>query len=244
MRCAIMADIHANLAAFQAVLEDAQNRGGFDEIWHLGDVVGYGPDPDECIQLLRHHRHLSIAGNHDWAAIGKIDTSDFNRDAAAACHWTTERLTPEDVEYLRNQPEVLHLDDFTIVHGSPMQPIWEYILSVAVARTNFAHFETRFCLIGHSHIPMVFSLDQDDVCQIRGLPSRLSLKEEKSRLIINCGGVGQPRDHDPRASYAILDTESGDLYHYRVDYDISATQQKMTEAGLPSHLFQRLSYGW
>lgn len=244
MRRAILADIHGNLAAFQAVLEDAQKKGGVDEIWHLGDVVGYGPDPQECIRLLRQYRHVSVAGNHDWAAIGKIDTSYFNPDAAAACHWTAEQLTREDVEYLRSQPEVVRLDDFTLVHGSPMQPVWEYILSVALAQTNFAHFDTRFCLIGHSHIPMVFSLDQDDVCQLRVLPSRVSLREERSRLIINCGGVGQPRDHDPRASYALLDTESGDFYHYRVDYDIGATQRKMMEAGLPSRLFQRLSYGW
>lgn len=244
MRCAILADIHSNLAAFQAVLEDLQKRGEVDQIWCLGDVVGYGPDPRECIQLLRQYHHICIAGNHDWAAIGKIDTSYFNPEAAAACQWTAEQLSPEDVEYLQNQPLTLRQDDFTLAHGSPREPIWEYVLSTQTAAANFAYFDTRFCLIGHSHIPLIFDLDEDNFCQLRQLPEELPLKEEKNRLIINCGGVGQPRDHDPRASYAILDTEDGVIYHYRVEYDIPATQQKMIEAGLPPRLANRLSYGW
>jgi diadenosine tetraphosphatase ApaH/serine/threonine PP2A family protein phosphatase len=244
MRCAILADIHSNLAAFQAVLEDAEGRGGFDEIWCLGDVVGYGPDPMECIGLLRQHNHLCIAGNHDWAAIGNIDTSYFNPHAAAAAHWTAEHLSPEDVDYLRGLPETLQRDDFTLAHGSPREPVWEYVLSTEIARANFAHFDTRFCLIGHSHVPLVFGLGQDDLCQLRQLPGELLLGQEKDRLIINCGGVGQPRDHDWRASYAILDTERAMMCHYRVEYDVAATQNKMLEAGLPPRLAHRLSYGW
>ena len=244
MRCAILADIHANLAAFQAVLEDAQKRGGFEEIWCLGDVVGYGPDPRECIQLLHQHRHLCIAGNHDWAAIGNLDTRYFNPEAAAASHWTAKQLSSEDIDYLRGLPQTLQRDDFTLAHGSPRESIWEYVLSTEIARANFAYFYTRFCLIGHSHVPLVFDLDQDNLCRLRQLPGELFLKQEKDRLIINCGGVGQPRDADPRASYAILDTDTAVIRHYRVEYDIPATQQKMLKAGLPRRLADRLSYGW
>lgn len=244
MRYAILADIHSNLAAFEAVLEDVKKRGGAEEIWCLGDIVGYGPDPGECIQLLRHYKHLCIAGNHDWAAVGKIDTSDFNPMAAAACQWTAQQLTPQDVSYLKDLPLKLHRGDFTLVHGSPREPIWEYLLSVESAEANFAQFETRFCLIGHSHIPLVFSYsEQSSVCLLGELSDELSLREQ-NRLIINPGGVGQPRDGDPRASYALYDSEAATVYHYRVDYDILATQRKMMEKGLPVGLATRLSYGW
>ena len=244
MRYAILADIHSNLAAFQAVLEDLKKRGGAEEIWCLGDVVGYGPDPHECIQLLRQHRHLCVAGNHDLAAIGNMDTSYFNPEAAAACHWTAERLTREDIAYLHSLPLTLCQGDFTLVHGSPREPAWEYILSTESALDNFACFDTRFCFIGHSHAPLVFELDQDNLCQLHHLPGELPLKQGGNRLIINCGGVGQPRDGNPRASYAILDIEEGLLHHYRVEYDISLTQQKMMDTDLPLSLANRLSVGW
>jgi len=244
MRYAILADIHSNLAAFQAVLQDLERRGGVEEIWCLGDIVGYGPDPTECIKLLRQHRHLCIAGNHDWSAIGKIDTTDFNPDAAAASHWTARQLSPEDIDYLHNLPLILVRDDFTLAHGSPREPIWEYILSTESAKANFAYFDTRFCIVGHSHVPLIFELDQNDFCRLRQLPSELLLGQEKNRLIINFGGVGQPRDGDPRASYAIFDNSEGIIYHYRIEYDISLTQGKMTKAGLPPRLAARLSYGW
>lgn len=244
MLCAILADIHGNLAAFQAVLEDVAERDPVDSIWCLGDIVGYGPQPHECIQLLRQHAHLCVAGNHDWAAIGNIDTSYFNADAAAACRWTAEHLTPDDSDYLRRLPLTLRQSDFTLVHGSPREPIWEYIISTSSAQENFPHFDTSFCLIGHSHAPLVFELDRDGLCQLRQLPDTLSLKAEEKRFIINCGSVGQPRDGDPRASYAILDTEDAVIRHFRVNYDISATQRDMREADLPLRLINRLTVGW
>jgi diadenosine tetraphosphatase ApaH/serine/threonine PP2A family protein phosphatase len=243
MRCVILADIHSNLEAFKAVLQDAQRRGGAEEIWSLGDVVGYGPNPHECIDLLRQHRHLCVAGNHDWAAIGNIDTSDFNPEAAAACQWTAQRLTAEDVEYLRNLPLTLKRDDFTLVHGSPREPIWEYLLNAESARVSFDYFETRFCLIGHSHSPLLFEMKDGD-CRLRPLPSQLLLEENQKRLIINCGSVGQPRDGDPRASYAVLDTVQKELLHFRVTYDIEVTQAKMRDSNLPWRLINRLAAGW
>jgi len=243
MRYAIIADIHANLAAFTAVLEEIKRRGGVEEVWCLGDIVGYGPDPHQCIELLRHHNHVCVAGNHDWAAIGKIDTSDLNPDAATACHWTTQQLCPEDIDYLDSLPLVIQRDSFTLVHGSPREPIWEYLLSTSSARENFAYFQSQFCLVGHSHVPLIFEYDEVGACSLNESPAATTLTLAKNRLIINPGGVGQPRDGDPRASYAIYDSETRTVTHNRVPYDIGLTQARMTKYRLPVHLVARLSYG-
>jgi diadenosine tetraphosphatase ApaH/serine/threonine PP2A family protein phosphatase len=243
MRAAVVADIHSNLEAFRAVLRDLEERGGADEIWCLGDIVGYGPNPRECIQLLRQHRCLCVAGNHDWAAIGKLDTSSFNPAAAAACQWTAEALKEEDADYLSSLPLTLRRGDFTLVHGSPREPIWEYVLSTQAARDNFDRFESRFCLIGHSHSPLLFELDSRDSCREHQLPEQFSLKT-RSRFIINCGSVGQPRDGDPRASYAIINTGEEALWHHRVKYDFKVTQDKILDTDLPARLASRLSVGW
>jgi len=243
MRYAIIADIHANLAAFTAVLADIDQRGGVDEIWCLGDVVGYGPDPHQCIELLRQHNHVCVAGNHDWAAIGKLNLAEFNPDAAAACRWTAQQLTPEDTEYLENLPLVIEKDDFTLAHGSPREPIWEYLISVSSAKENFAYFHSQFCLVGHSHVPLVFRLSETGTCSFSQFSANIGLVLARSRLIINPGGVGQPRDGDPRASYAILDSEARMVRLYRVPYDIGATQASMVRHNLPIRLVSRLSYG-
>jgi len=242
MRYAVLADIHSNLEAFQAVLHDIDSRGGVEELWCLGDVVGYGPNPHECIELLRRYPHICVAGNHDWAAIGKLDTLQFNPEAAAACHWTAWQLSSEDDSYLSSLPLTITRNDFTLVHGSPREPIWEYLLEVESARANFDHFGTRFCLIGHSHRPMLFELDED--CRMLQLPDELPLGDSKRRLIVNCGSVGQPRDGDPRASYAILDTAAKELLHFRLTYDTDTTQAKMRVSDLPLRLINRLSVGW
>jgi len=243
MRYAILGDIHANLAAFEAVLRDADVRGGFDKIWCLGDMVGYGPDPHECIELLCRYEHVCIAGNHDWAAIGRMNTSDFNPAAAQACRWTGGQLTRQDKNYLQNLPLTLCHGDFTLVHGSPREPIWEYLLSVEAAQANFAYFETGICLVGHSHVPLAFKY-VNDAAVYEAFGDGASLTLGGDRLIINPGGVGQPRDGDPRASYAIYDDEANAVYHYRVEYDIASTQKKMEERGLPLPLILRLSEGW
>lgn len=243
MRYAIIGDIHANLAAFTAVLDDIKRLGEVEKVWCLGDIVGYGPDPHECIALLRQANNVCVAGNHDWAAIGKIDTSEFNPDAAAACHWTAKQLSHEDVEFLGNLPLVIQEGDFTLVHGSPREPIWEYIMSTDIAIENFAYFKSQFCLVGHSHVPLVFRYSEAGVSSFSQFLTNVELALDKSRLIINPGGVGQPRDGDPRASYAIYDSETRSLRLHRVPYDISATQAKMITHGLPRHLVARLSYG-
>jgi diadenosine tetraphosphatase ApaH/serine/threonine PP2A family protein phosphatase len=242
MRYAILADMHSNLEAFEAVLGDADGRGGFDKMWCLGDVVGYGPDPHECIGRLRQFEPVCIAGNHDWAAIGKMDTSEFNPVAALAAHWTADQLTAEDKEYLSGLPLKLYENGFTLAHGSPREPVWEYLLSTEAAQENFVHFDTPYCLVGHSHVPLIFEL-VDDKAVYKEFSERANLELKDQRLIINPGGVGQPRDGDPRASYAIYDSEAQAVYHYRVEYDIPATQKKMAERGLPTPLIWRLSLG-
>lgn len=245
MRYAIISDIHSNLAAFQAVLHDINGTGGIDRIWCLGDIVGYGPDPKECIELLRQYEHVCVAGNHDWGALEKIDLNDFNPEAAAACRWTGQQLGPDEIDYLANLPLTLQEGDFTLAHGSPREPIWEYLLSTYSARISFDYFQTKYCLVGHSHVPAVFEqLADSEDCFLAELSPDVPLILGENRQIINPGGVGQPRDGDPRAAYAIYDSEHGVIQHHRVPYDIDATQQKMAEYGLPSRLITRLSYGW
>lgn len=243
MRYAILADIHANLAAFEAVLDDIERRGGADRFWNLGDAVGYGPDPQECLDRLLKLDCTGVAGNHDLAATGKIPTLDFNPEAAFAAQWTGQRLSPEGKGYLANKPPVIESGDFTLVHGSPRDPVREYLVEPEHARANLDHFKTRYCLVGHSHRPLVFEAGEKGDIRLKepGDGSRLKLGER--RLIINPGSVGQPRDGDPRASYAIYDAESRSLTIHRVPYDIGLVQSRMTALGLPGRMIARLSYG-
>jgi len=243
MRFLILADIHGNLTALETVLRDVERDGSFDKIWCLGDIVGYGPQPHDCLALRRQYPLTCLAGNHDWAAAGKINTSDFNPEAAWACQWTAKQLNKEDVACLMNLPLSIHEGSFTLVHGSPREPIWEYLLSIEAARDNFAYFSTPFCLIGHSHVPLIFrQLEENKRIVFESLGDQLVL-DSGDRLIINPGGVGQPRDGDPRASYALYDTDDGAIHHRRVEYDIPRVQKMMAEQGLPRMLIQRLSYG-
>ena len=242
MRVAIIADIHANLTALAAVLGDIKRQGGVDELWCLGDIVGYGPDPHQCIELMQQMNHTGVAGNHDLAAIGRVATSDFNPDAAAAIRWTAQQLTPGDIKYLEGLPLSVVKGEFHLVHGSPVEPVWEYVVSTGIAARNFAHFSTRYCLVGHSHVPAAFR-EEGDACRSLGLAPGIGLLLTDRRMILNPGGVGQPRDGDPRASYAIYDSEGRMMRLYRVPYDIGATQDRMMKANLPIHLITRLQAG-
>ena len=243
MRYAVIGDIHANLEAFTAVLNDIEKRGGVEKIWCLGDIVDYGPDPHECIELLRQRNHIAVAGNHDLAAIGKIDITEFYPDAAAANRWTSRQLQPADIEYLRNLPPVIEEDNFTLAHGSPRDPAWEYVISPDIAGENLPYFKSPFCLVGHTHKPVIFRYQENGDCSLDQFPDDIELTLGQDRLMLNPGGVGQPRDGDPRASYAIYDSESMVVHLYRVAYDIATTQAKMLECGLPVGLISRLSYG-
>jgi predicted phosphodiesterase len=244
MRCLVLSDIHSNLEAFQAVIADA---GPVDQVWCLGDVVGYGPDPNECVELLREHDHLCIAGNHDWATLGKLDLRDFNPDAREANLWNREQLTADSLAYLEALPEILVEGQFTLVHGSPRHPIWEYIIYPSTAEVNFQYFDTPYCLIGHTHTPGLFRLEnRDDNMKLDMVAPRwnTSVAMAQQRLILNPGSVGQPRDGDARASYALLDTEELTLEHRRVAYSVEETQARMMKADLPLRLVLRLGYGW
>lgn len=244
MRYLILSDIHSNLVALEAVLADAPS--GLP-IWCLGDLVGYGPNPNECVKLLRDMDIECIIGNHDWAATGQTDIEDFNTEAKAAVIWTKEQLTPENTRYLKGLPLSLIKDQFTLVHGSPRKPVWEYILHPSTASLNFSYFNTNYCFVGHTHVPVIFRMQDQDgqpVCEAEQLwdAGLYSLGDE--RLIINPGSVGQPRDGDTRASYAILDTDANALDYRRVSYDVDKTQQLMQRVNLPPRLITRLSYGW
>jgi predicted phosphodiesterase len=244
MRLLIISDIHANLTAFEAVLAHAEEQ--WDEIWCLGDIVGYGPDPNACVELLRTHKHASLSGNHDWAVLDKLDVNTFNHEARAAIQWTQEQLTEDNRAYLDALPAMrVASPQLTLAHGSPRQPVWEYIVDPGTAWANFACFDTPFCLVGHTHVPAFFELGDEGVLVAApraGFP--LPLDPERQRLIINPGSVGQPRDDDPRAAYALLDLESWTWEQRRIPYDIAATQGRMREAGLPQRLVARLEFGW
>ena len=427
MRYAIFTDIHANLEALEAVLtkiDELAQQEPLDQIWFLGDLVGYGPNPNECIVKLRERTDVIIAGNHDWAAVGKIDLEDFSEAARISAEWTAQQLTKEHQEFLTNLPERLEIDDCTLVHGSPYGPLWEYLTSEVLAERSFQYFATRFCFVGHTHVPIIFQqpdtiatapthplaneqnsislpaideanndektasthdetdddetdelaavrpqqqtmqaptgnasvaadllqnsiadateevtklhqhqadddpdmlaeimeenvttpedameedaedsdlevvtendevpdlegesnspVEKDDQVQETEITSQETIQSAEDRLneeieellallglsqsmvnvtnemvvppegdwqapdeyraIVNPGGVGQPRDRDPRASFMIYDTENG-ITFYRIPYPFEKTQQKIIKAGLPRYLATRLAYG-
>lgn len=258
MRVLILSDIHANLAALEEVLADAEafdwaGRRGYDAVWSLGDVVGYGPHPNECIRRLEAAMpgHLRVAGNHDWAALGNLDIDDFNPEARKMVLWTQSNLDAHGLAYLQALPSVPQaLDKFTITHASPRHPIWEYITSTRTARDNFDYFDTPYCLVGHTHVPLLFRLAFDpDTRRLACTAHRPVLDRDISlagehRLILNPGSVGQPRDNDARAAYALLDAEQEVIRFRRVRYDVEMTQAAMRAADLPERLIARIAYGW
>ena len=242
MRALILSDIHSNLEALEAVIEDAEDRGGYDIIWCLGDTVGYGPDPVPCLKLLRRHALLAVAGNHDYAAVGKMGVEEFNYAAKAAAHFTTTQLSDEESEFLAGLPLVALAEPFTLVHGTLRDPLLEYLLDQETALVTLEMLTTRFCLVGHSHLPFLFRADQSPPEFIEFVEDE-NYSLDRERWIINPGSVGQPRDRDPRPSYAIYDSQGGTIERHRVVYDVPATQEKMRLAQLPQYLIQRLAQG-
>lgn len=242
MRALIVSDIHSNLEAFQAVLDDASARGGFDELWCLGDTVGYGPDPGKCIELLTQYDCIAVVGNHDLAAVGMLSTDDFNTNARFAAHWTAGQLAEEHIGFLSSLPEVVRRGDFTLVHGSLRMPVLEYLISAEAAQGTFRLLQSPFCLVGHSHIPFLCR-EAGGECRFEPFPEDEIIPLGSERLILNPGGVGQPRDGDPRPSYALYDAQRGNVQRHRVTYEIAATQEKMRREGLPEPLITRLDQG-
>lgn len=242
MRALIVSDIHSNLEALDAVLQDAETRGPVDALWCLGDIVGYGPDPAACLERLQGYDLAAVAGNHDFAAAGLIDASDFNGAAQAAIRWTAAQLSRERIRFLAELPMVTLRPPFTMVHGTLRAPIVEYLTHPTQAIATLEQLTTPYCLVGHSHYPFMCPENS-------GAPMFIPLPEDgpatlgDERCIINPGSVGQPRDGNPRASYAVYDGAVSAIEHHRVEYDIAATQAKMREAQLPQYLIDRLDYG-
>ena len=242
MRILVISDIHANQTALEAVLHAA---GEVEAHWCLGDIVGYGPDPNECVERVCSLSNLTcILGNHDAAALNRIDTETFNPEARQAIEWTQSVLTESNRRFLSNLPEIVLKDQVTLVHGSPRHSIWEYLLDTRTAAVNFEYFRTPYCFVGHTHYPVLFQRSEEQpLVRLRTLEPNTTLKLEP-RAIVNPGSVGQPRDRDPRASFAIFDSEQ-DLWEYhRVEYEIPDVQKRMMAAGLPERHISRLSAGW
>jgi len=239
---AILSDVHSNLEALEAVLADA-DRAGPAELLCLGDFVGYGASPNECLERLRPRVAASVAGNHDLAACGRIRVGSFSSYAAQAARWTEGVLTPEHRAWLEALPFEARRGAARLVHASPAEPpAWHYVLSSGEARLEFDAFEEPLCLIGHSHYPGAFRLGPraGEVAYTREPRVRL---DGGCRFLVNAPSVGQPRDGDPRAGYLLWDDEEGWVRHVRVDYDITTARQRILDAGLPPFLADRLQWG-
>lgn len=242
MKILVLSDIHANLVALDAVLAECDD---YDAIWNLGDTIGYGPKPRECIdRMVDLFAGPVLVGNHDLACIGEVDISEFNPVAQVASRWTSLQLGIDHRAYLSDLPAMTTTQQFTLAHGSPRSPIWEYVTSAAVATENFPAFETSVCFIGHTHIAMYAILrDGAEMAEIHPLKHEDELDLSTGRFLVNPGSVGQPRDRDPRAAFAIIDTDRGTVKAQRVEYDVASTQRQMALASLPEILIARLAHG-
>lgn len=238
----LVSDIHANLVALDAVLKDASVHTDFQAVWSLGDAVGYGPRPNECLSRLAELDARSVVGNHELAAVGEISLDEFNPYARAAAEWTGGVLDEVSRLYIASLPRTEVIGDFTLVHGSPADPVWEYITDPLIAVRNLEHFDTAVCVCGHTHVPIAFGFSPENISTERSEPgSTVSIKD--GRWLVNPGSVGQPRDGDPRASYAILDRDEMRVTFHRIEYNIEEVQRQMMEIGLPAMLIARLAIG-
>ena len=244
----LLSDIHGNLPALDAVLEDARQRGAFSAVWVLGDSVGYGAQPNDVINRLRELPDPKIVkGNHEAAALGEISVADFNPAAAAAALWTSKNITEDVRRFLSGLPNIATDDSVTLCHGTPRDPIWEYLLSVRTAEENLTYFTTAGCIHGHTHVPSVFGRHVARAWDAFHAVNSQIVDLEYTRWFVNPGSVGQPRDGDPRASYAVLQQEdvgeSFSVRFHRVEYNVLKAQNLIIEAGLPLTLAFRLSEG-
>jgi len=239
LRYAILSDIHANLPALEAVLEEIRVLG-VDKYLCLGDIVGYGAQPRECLEIVQGLSERTVAGNHDFAALGKIDIDNFNEHAREATLWTRRTLKEEDLDYLRSLPLVHHYDGFSIVHGTLYSPeLFDYIQTSYDAFLSISQLPGEVCFLGHSHIPVTF-------IQRRFITYSFESEftvESGTKVLVNVGSVGQPRDNNPNASYAIFDTAGRKVTLRRVAYDVGAAAASIREAGLPEVLGERLKIG-
>ena len=243
MRVAIVSDIHGNRHAFEAVLDDARDAGA-EELWCLGDVVGYGADPNACVELAREHLAICLAGNHDLAVTGVLGIEEFSYGAAVSAKWTAEVITEQNLAYLHALESSGVEAHFGLYHASPRDPVWEYVLSEDQAERCLDVQEQRVCFIGHSHVALVFvrdGVDGETRGAVREPGATADLRERQ--WLLNPGSVGQPRDGDPRAAWLLLETDGAQAEWRRTSYDIAGAQAAIRQAGLPDSLADRLEYG-
>ncbi|MFC1952606.1 metallophosphoesterase family protein [Chloroflexota bacterium] len=241
MRIGIISDIHSNLEALEVILRDIDLQK-IDRVWCLGDIVGYGPDPNECIDLVRSNIDICVMGNHDQTMVGVLEHFDFNPDAEKAFLWTRTILTEDNKEYIKTLPLKLEIGDFTLVHGSPREP-FEYITSSFEADEALQYLKSLYCLIGHSHVPMIITLGEKTKRRNNYLTNLRKFTLTEHATFINPGSVGQSRDGNPKASYMIYDSDLNQVTHRRVAYDVNRPRQKMKSVGLPEWLGDRLLIG-
>ena len=240
-RIALLSDVHANLPAFEAVIEDV-HKEGVDEIWNLGDLVGYGAKPDECVALAAETCDFSLVGNHDLVVIEQIDIADFSPGAAAAAEWTKEHVSKETTDFLSSLQPADEAHVIGLYHASPRDPVWEYVLSTMQAELCFGQMTPRLGAVGHSHVALFF---HGDGRRVYGEPAGAGHVADLSegRWLLNPGGVGQPRDGDPRAAWLLIETDSWTATWRRVEYPIDDAAKAIEEAGLPQILADRLYAG-
>jgi predicted phosphodiesterase len=242
MRYAVISDLHSNLHALKAVLAEI-DRSDADLIWCLGDVVGYGPKPEECCQLVIDRVALSLCGNHDLGVLGEIDVADFAPDAASAALWTRGVLSEPSTAFLAGLRPLAEAETAQLYHASPRDPVWEYVLTDQAAAAALALTTARVVLVGHSHVPLAVTLDEDGELDGGHAPAGTELELGDGRWLLNPGSVGQPRDGDSRAAWLDLDLGAGRASFRRVEYPIAETVEEIREAGLPSLLGERLWSG-
>ncbi len=241
MRIAVLSDVHSNLHALRAVLAEV-DAGEFDELWCLGDIVGYGPRPNECAALVRDRATVCLAGNHDLVVLGKIPMSAFADDAGIAALWTQRTLDEAARTFLETLEPLAMRPGAELYHGSPRDPVWDYVLSEDAARHTFAATSERLVLVGHSHVALELS---SDGLRLHGGKADPGMRLDLSgpRRLLNPGSVGQPRDGDPRAAWLEVDNEAGWATFRRTAYPVELTQGEMREQGLPEILAGRLEHG-
>lgn len=237
----IIADIHSNLEAFEVVLRELRD---VNRLICLGDIVGYGPNPNECNGLIKEKKISTVAGNHDKAAVREMNTEWFNESARRAIEWTEERLTESGREYLKSLTLTLEFPDFQIVHGSLREPLEEYVTTLGEAAASMEMSKKPLLFVGHTHVPMCVVMSKESKFDGWVLKDNQSIKiSDYHKVLINPGGVGQPRDGDPRASFGVYDSDKKEFRLRRIEYNIPAVQEKMVAAGLPQSLIDRLKFG-
>jgi predicted phosphodiesterase len=241
MKYGFFSDVHANLEALKACIIDFRSEK-LDKLFFLGDAVGYGPNPDECVKLIDEIAEVKLMGNHDYAALGLMETEYFNQYAAESMGWTKDSISEKTVEIMSDFELTHVIDQILLVHSSPREPEnWHYILDMEDAEENFDFFEDKICLLGHTHRPyIVYKSESGDAILAKDIEVEI---EEEYRYLVNIGSVGQPRDGDPRSCYLIYDGDAQTIRLKRVQYDVKSTQKVMAQIGLPEYLIDRLAVG-